>query len=598
MELRIVCDNCSSEYKVSDKKLATRSVRFKCKKCGQEITLSPGAEGVEAQGGSIKSPFEKSFPSKFGKFHDLRRMAGGGMGDIYLAKLGGAEGFEREVILKVLHPHLAKDESFSRALVDEAKITVLMHHPNIVQMYNLEKTGDLLYCVMEHVPGESLANIQRTYRKKGVKIPADMAINITMQTLDGLAYAHELKTADGKKHDIVHRDISPQNILVTVDGWVKIIDFGIAKAASRITQTMPGFIKGKFAYMAPEQLKGITDHRADIFAMGVVLWESLSGVRLFHSTTDVDTLHKVLHLDPPPISLSRSEIPEKLDMILARALHKDIEQRFQSAREFKTALVGFIAPRSADDLRPSVDIDASRVEAGEQAGAAGGDVSFTDMTPVIDSSSLHSVSQRKDLGRSSKGVWLVGAVLPAVAIVAAGLIWGLPLLRSNHSVDAGPAVAGPGPDAALDGGRAISAPSDVMDTDGGAHRASDSPATIADGKQVAAIKKPPDNQRPKVLPKLTRKMIERVLRRRGDRLQRCADEHLVDEKLGQSVGLKLKFSIDSGGKVTSVNLEPTKLEQTRFGRCLMKQVRALRFLRNRDKGISISFPLTFQAVKQ
>ncbi|HUU02642.1 MAG TPA: protein kinase [Myxococcota bacterium] len=597
MELRIICGNCSSEYRVSDEKLATRSVRFKCKKCDQEITLSPGADGVEAQGGSIKSPFEKSFPSKFGKFHDLRRVAGGGMGDIYLAKLAGAEGFEREVVLKVLHPHLAKDESFARALVDEAKITVLMHHPNIVQMYNLEKTGDLLYCVMEHVPGESLANIQRTYRKKGVKIPADMAINIAMQTLDGLAYAHELKTADGKKHDIVHRDISPQNILVTVDGWVKIIDFGIAKAASRITQTMPGFIKGKFAYMAPEQLKGITDHRADIFAMGVVLWETLSGVRLFHSTTDVDTLHKVLHLDPPPISLSRSEIPENLDMILARALHKDLEQRFQSAREFKTALAGFIAPRSADDLRSSVDIDASRVEAREQADAAGGDSSFTDMTPVIDSSSLHSISQRKDIGRSGKRVWLISAVLLAVAIVAAGLIWGLPHLQNNRAADAGLAVTGPGPDA---GGRQAEAvgTDGGAGPDGGARQAADSSASVADTVQVAVIKKPPDNHRPKVLPKLTRKRIERVLRSRGGRLQRCADEHLVDEKLGQSVGLKLKFSIDSGGHVTVVNLEPVKLEQTRFGRCLMKQVRALKFQRNRDKGVSISFPLAFQAVKQ
>jgi predicted Zn finger-like uncharacterized protein len=597
MELRIICGKCSSEYKVSDQKLASRSVRFKCKKCGQEITLSPGADGVEAQGGSIKSPFEKSFPSKFGKFHDLRRMAGGGMGDIYVAKLGGAEGFEREVVLKVLHPHLVKDESFSRALVDEAKITVLMHHPNIVQMYNLEKTGDLLYCVMEHVPGKSLAEIQRTYRKKGAKIPADMAIYIVMQTLDGLAYAHELKTADGKMHNIVHRDISPQNILVTGEGWVKIIDFGIAKAASRITQTMPGFIKGKFAYMAPEQLKGVTDHRADIFAVGVVLWETLSGVRLFHSTTDVDTLHKVLHLDPPPISLSRSEIPGNLDMVLARALHKDPEQRFQSAREFKAALAGFIAPKSVEDLRSRVDIDASRVEVKEQAGATGGDASYTDMTPVIDSSSLHSVSQKRNLGRSGKVAWMIGAVFMVVAVVAAGLIWGLPRLRNNHSADAGLAVAAldAGTSKGLDAGPAQA---DVIDQDGGGRQADDSPATIADGKQVAEIKKPRNNHQPRILPKLTRKMIERVLRKRGGRLQSCADQHLLAEKLGQSVGLKLKFSIDSDGRVTSVNLEPVKLEQTMFGRCLMKQVRALRFLRNRDKGVSISFPLTFQAVKQ
>ena len=212
--------------------------------------------------------------------------------------------------------------------------------------------------------------------------------------------ANELTDRHGQPRHIVHRDISPQNILVTKDGWVKIIDFGIAKAASRLTQTRPGMIKGKFAYMAPEQLKGESDHRADLFAMGVTLWETLAGVRLFHSTTDVDTLQKVLHMAPPPIHLTHPDTPKELDAILAKALNKLPEKRYQTAREFKNELLGFMAPMTKEEMRSTVDIEASalgdRVIADLPSGAVTDDV-----TPVADFGIV-----RKARRKSRRWLWI------------------------------------------------------------------------------------------------------------------------------------------------------------------------------------------------
>jgi len=586
MEIRVVCGQCGAEYRVADEKLAKKKLGFSCKKCGQAIQIEPATDGFSVSGGDLKSPFAtQGLPSQFGKFTELERIASGGMGDIFRAKLGGAEGFERTVALKVLHPHLARDESFARAMVDEAKITVLMHHPNIVQMYNLERTGDVLYCVMEYVPGKSLARIQRTYRKKGARVPLEMALYIVMQMLDGLAYAHELKGPDGKPLGIVHRDISPQNILVTGDGWVKIIDFGIAKAARRITQTMPGIIKGKFAYMAPEQLKGQTDHRADIFATGVVLWETLAGVRLFHSTTDVDTLHRVLHLQPPPLNLNRQEIPPELDKIIDRALAKDPEQRFQSAREFKRALAGFMAPASMEDLREKVDIDAAGVEAGEADGKLESGAEFSERTPVVESASLQSLTPGTTR-RLRPGLWL--AALVVLVVLAAGLWWSLPRLLEGSVRDGG---AGGGDAGMSDGGTEVAT---VAAGDAGTTGKADS----ADAGTTVAVVRRPDRKTSRPPRKLTRKMIERVIRRRAARLQSCANEHLRKIKPGGAVSLKLRFTIARSGRVSHANLEPPALEKSEFGSCLLKQVRALRFPRHKDASVSIGFPLTFQATQQ
>jgi serine/threonine-protein kinase len=413
-----------------------------------------------------------------------------------------------------------------------------------------------------------------------------MAVYIIAESLDGLGYAHELADRHGQPLHIVHRDVSPQNILVTRDGWVKIIDFGIAKAATRITQTRPGMIKGKFAYMAPEQLKGESDHRADLFAMGVTLWETLAGVRLFHSTTDVDTLQKVLHMDPPPIHITNPDTPKELDAILAKALEKNPEKRYQTAREFRNALLGFMAPTTKEEMRAVVDIEATALGARSIA-----DPPSEDVTPVADFGVV-----RKSRRKSRRWPW-ISLVLLLLAGSGAAAWFGIPWLGTSpeEEPDAGVTPVGGGVDVSKDAGVAVTPPGDP------ATASADKPAEeitqVADAEKRVAVVKPPKPRLPPPV-KLTHEDINKVLRRYGARLQNCADTHLTQESSGQDVLLKLDFTIGSTGRVTRVDLDPQNLEPTKFGRCLIRRVKRIRFPRHVDKNVSISFPLKFRVVKQ
>jgi serine/threonine protein kinase len=609
MPLRIVCDKCNTEHKLPDDRPVLRPSKLTCRGCQQIIILVPGPNGLQVTGGNVRSPLEPEMPKQLGKFAIKERLASGGMGDIFLATMGGAEGFEREVVLKVLHPHLARDEAFAKALVDEAKITVLLHHPNIVQVYNLERSGDLLFCVMEFVPGMALSAIQKAYRKKGATIPVPMTLYIAIEALDGLAYAHDLRDRKGEPLGIVHRDISPHNIMVTQDGWVKIIDFGIAKAASRITQTRPGTVKGKFAYMAPEQFTGKPDHRADVFAMGVVLWECLSGVRLFHSQTDVDTLQKVLYLDPPPIGKSRLDVDPKLDTVLERALAKDPEKRFQHAREFRDALLEVAAPATRAQLREKVDIEARQLahlpdQEPSETGA--------EATPALPSGEMHDAATRAETASPAvptvptdraparppgghTGRWLGLGALILLGLTGAGLWFG-GLLRFG------------GPDAA-DGGGALRPPPEADGADGAPALAADAgppdAGAAADGAVSPDAEPPPDaglavalqpdkDKAPPPRVRLDRGHVAKVLRRQGQELQACADKHLA--QAGATVDLVLEFTIDGEGRVTQATVQPAALMGQDFGRCLLQKVKALRFPRHLDKSVTIAFPLQFQAI--
>jgi serine/threonine-protein kinase len=605
MPLRIVCDKCGTEHRLPDDRPVVRPSKLTCRGCQQILILMPGPSGVQVTGGSLLSPLAPDAPRRLGNFTIQRRLASGGMGDIFLATMGGAEGFEREVVLKVLHPHLARDEAFAKALVDEAKITVLLNHPNIVQVYNLERSGELLYCVMEHVPGKALSAIQRAWRKKGQVMPVPMALYIVIEALEGLTYAHELRDRKGAPLEIVHRDISPHNLMVTEDGWVKIIDFGIAKAASRITSTRPGTVKGKFAYMAPEQFTGKPDHRADLFAMGVVLWESLSGVRLFHSHTDVDTLQKVLYLDPPPLGKLRLEVGERLEELLQRALAKEPDRRFQSAREFRDALLAFVAPATPSSLRAQVDIDARALA--HLPDQAGDDLSL-EHTPALPSGEMHEAETRAEAipptvplrppddhtpGRARRGLglWLGLGGLGLLGLALVGLAhFGLLRLGPGDPADAGAILA---PDAALgEAGPAPPADEPPPAEDAGPPSA-DEPGPPADPAAP-----PPDagKAEPPARVSLTRDHVARVLRRQSARLQACADQHLAQAGAQASVELVLEFTIDAEGRVARAALEPAGLMAQPFGRCLLQRVRAMRFPRHLDQSVTISFPLQFQAV--
>lgn len=273
-------------------------------------------------------------PIPFGKYYLLDRIAVGGMAEVFKAKAFGVEGFERLIAVKRILPSIAEDEEFITMFIDEAKIAVQLQHANIAQIFDLGKVGDSFFIAMEYVAGKDMRAIFDAMRKSGEPVPIPMAAYIAMKVCEGLDYAHNKKDASSRDLNLVHRDVSPQNILISFDGEVKIIDFGIAKAAGKAGKTQAGILKGKFGYMSPEQVRGLPlDRRSDIFAIGICLWEMLTGERLFIGESDFSTLEKVRNVEIVPPSSYNKRIPEELEKIILKTLSKDVEDRYQGAMD-------------------------------------------------------------------------------------------------------------------------------------------------------------------------------------------------------------------------------------------------------------------------
>src|SRR3989338_3415549 len=274
-------------------------------------------------------------PKQFGKYLLLEKLAVGGMAEIYKAKTFGAEGFEKLLALKKILQHAAADKEFITMLVDEAKLSVLLSHANIVQVYDLGKLGDDFFITMEFINGVNLRDILYRLREKGKQLVPEYAVYIVSEVCKGLDYAHRKTDSQNNPLGIVHRDVSPQNILISYEGEVKIVDFGIAKAAMNISHTMAGILKGKIAYMSPEQATGKNvDYRTDIFSIGIVLHEALTGNKLFTGDSQFEVLKKILSskisADALPVS-----IPQPLRVVLAKALAYRPEDRYQSASDMQ-----------------------------------------------------------------------------------------------------------------------------------------------------------------------------------------------------------------------------------------------------------------------
>jgi eukaryotic-like serine/threonine-protein kinase len=284
---------------------------------------------------------------RLGKYEILALLALGGTAEIYLARIGGAAGFEKYVVVKCLHDHLADDTEFVRMFLDEARLAAHLDHSNIVQTMELGQYDGRYYMVMEFLAGLSLAMIIRRVaeRLSGLRIPAPLVLNMLAQASAGLHYAHE-KAMNGKPLNIVHRDISPQNLVISFEGVVKLVDFGIAKAELRETHTRSGTIKGKFAYMSPEQcVANNVDRRTDVFALGVIGHELLTGRRLFKRPSPYETYQAVLECDVKPPSMIEPNSDPALDPVILRALTKDKEDRYPTAEAFGDALLGYLHHR-------------------------------------------------------------------------------------------------------------------------------------------------------------------------------------------------------------------------------------------------------------
>ncbi len=445
---------------------------------------------------------------QLGRYEVLHMLASGGMASVYVARAQGVAGFERLVAIKVLHPHIAHDEDFISMFLDEARLAARLRHPNAVGTLDISDTqGDGYFLVMEYVEGDHFGHLLRSAAKGGSRLPVPVVARIVMDGLAGLQAAHELTDTTGAPLDLVHRDVSPHNLLVGSDGVARITDFGIAKAQVRLSSTRDGQFKGKLSYMAPEQAaSGMADQRSDLFSVGIVLWEALTGRRLFRGENNADVLNKILNPNvPPPSRFDETLTP--FDAVIARALAREPKDRFQTAEEFLDAveeaarsLGGVATPRAVSKevnlwLGDKIERERAALRAAIEASGR------SELTPGVLPRPMESGSQpttpsqvraRDDLDLT------VGAKpskisvpprrrsrLPIVlAVVASGLIGGIAgawvLLGGGDEVDPSGPVAGPPSEASAGSGPAAAGPTDGDETsDETSDEATAEPARVA-----------------------------------------------------------------------------------------------------------------------
>jgi len=297
-----------------------------------------------------------------GRYALYGELASGGMATVHIGRLLGPVGFARTIAIKRLHPQYAKDPEFVSMFLDEARLAARIQHPNVCATLDVVATQGELFLVMEYLQGETLSRMIRAVRHRGELIDPRVAVSVLAQTLYGLHAAHEAKSERGEALNIVHRDISPQNILVGRDGVTKVLDFGVAKAAGRFHTTREGNVKGKLPYMSPEQLRGQPiDRQTDIYAAAVCLWETLSGRKLFKGENEGSVLEQVLFgtIDPP--SRWAPSIPPAIDALVMKGLERDKTKRFATAREFALALERALPPALASDVGDWIETVAGEV---------------------------------------------------------------------------------------------------------------------------------------------------------------------------------------------------------------------------------------------
>ena len=332
---------------------------------------------------------------RFGPYELLDRVAIGGMAEVFKAKRGGVEGFEKIVALKRILPHLSDNKEFLDMFVDEAKMVAGLAHPNIVQIFDLGRIEKSYYIAMEYVHGHDLRTIMKRAREKGLRMPLDLSLRVVSQVCAALEYAHRKKDERGQPMEIVHRDVSPQNILLSFEGEVKLVDFGIAKAATKASNTDRGALRGKLLYMSPEQAWGRTiDRRSDVFSLAVVLYEMVTETKPFIGAgTEMTILELVRQCVITPAREINPRVPEALDRVIMKALAREPGERYQDAGQMQRGLERFLRERppvTARDLARFLELifDRAEREAGEDR--RGG----TDADPTPDPMSLDSLLKR------------------------------------------------------------------------------------------------------------------------------------------------------------------------------------------------------------
>lgn len=406
--------------------------------------------------------------TKVGRYEVVGQLATGGMAEILLARLVGPSGFERLVVLKRMLPHLGKVAAAREMFLDEARILAGIRHTNVVQVEELSADNGEPFLAMEYLDGENAAGLMRRIVAQRRRLPADLAAHIIAEACAGLHAAHELRAPDGTSRGLVHRDVSPQNLFITYDGAVKVLDFGIAKANDRVTRTETGQLKGKFQYMSPEQTKGeALDRRSDIFSLGVVLYELATGRSLFHRRTHLLTMKAICEEPITPPSRVATQVPKGLDPICVRSMKRAREDRYPTALAMRKELLPLSQLSGADEPRERLaalmrELFPDRIaEKGEMVRQVRSGTSITaipggDVDELVTVPSVLEVVRPSDR-TASRRVWIailaaagvIGGVVPFVRrkpepVVDAPALSTVPVLASGSSVT--PAVSVGEPD--------------------------------------------------------------------------------------------------------------------------------------------------------
>ncbi len=551
---------------------------------------------------------------QYGKYYLVKKLAEGGMAEIFLAKQIGVERFEKNVVVKRMLAHLSGVQDFVSMFLDEARLAATLAHPNVVQILDLGLEEGCYFIAMEYLAGEDFSTVIRAAAKRGNYVPLNVVLKVVADAAHGLNFAHEVVDAKGQKLSIVHRDVSPSNIFVTYNGQVKMLDFGIAKAESRVTNTTAGVVKGKYQYMSPEQASSSpVDRRSDVYSLGVCLYEAVTNTRPFARESDLAVLNAVLKNEYRAPQEARPDLALEIVQIIVKALSPIPETRYQSAAELAGDIEQYLrASTSVSNGKALAQYmveffgeervqSKTRIDSLDELMSRSGDlfaapqtfsevpILFTGVSSVIETKPENGTST---LGPKSIVEWrrkrastLALSIIGALALGIIGTFAALKWANGNaiERVDAGAEMVLP-PQSEFDAGSAgaVLPPTPTPTIDAG------SPLIALEPLDAGpAIKRPVVAQGPVVL---STAMILGVVRKNSGAFYKCFDQFADDLPNDQGT-MDVTFTIASSGKVTSaMSVMPTK----NVGKCVEEKMKALRFPPHVDKQVTATLPLQYQ----
>jgi serine/threonine-protein kinase len=586
----------------------------------------------------------------YGQYVLVRKLAEGGMAEIFLAKLLGADGFERNVVIKRMLSNLSSIPDFVEMFRDEARLAARLSHPNIIQIHELGFIEGCYYICMEYLAGEDFSSTLRQAGKKRQYTPIPITLRVLVDAARGLHYAHDFTNEEGQPLHIVHRDISPSNLYVTYQGQVKVLDFGIAKAASRVVQTRTGVVKGKYIYMAPEQAQGKeVDRRADVFSLGVSLYESLTNVRPFARENDLAVLNALLQSDFQPPALLRRDIPPELNAVVLKALALFPQDRYATAADFADAIEQSVKGKIPVATHKEV-AEYLRMQFGEERFAAKTRVpSLATLTsqsaqtgsqppqqvvfassgtyptvpppipPAAPPQAQQRISSTSVIGppagvraepaspkRSSK--LILGVVAGAVLLLGGGgfTAWRVlskspPAVATPSEVPvAQPPVAPAPPTETSPTAVAAVAPAETAPSTATPAPSPTEPTPAETAPANPAVEPPATSKETTAKPGKPRPVtlgiedIERVVSRGRSRIASCFEKYKQDLPADTGV-VRVQLSIASSGKVKATTQGP--LASKTVGQCLESQAERLRFPAHRDQEVNVVLPFDYTVTR-